>query len=165
MTASGGSLDPVACRLDGEWIPVAGATIATMNFDQERLGGSHVLEVELALATAIEIMQEGWQELLEDAYSYPDLQGDHPVEFAVSSAIQHGRSLSAVLDDPEPGPAVLEFFGHELLLRTLGDGVPDQPPYAIGTRMMAVRRFGDIIAITAAAVISGAGTAAPQSFA
>jgi hypothetical protein len=154
MTASGDRVGLVVCRLDGERIPAAGATIATMNFDQERLGGSHVLEVELALATAIEIMREGWQDLLEDAYSYPHLQGDRPVEVAASAAIQRGLSLSAVLDDIGLCPAVLDFFGHELLLRSLGDGVSDQPPHAIATRMMAVRRSGDTITITAAAVVS-----------
>ncbi|MDX2565383.1 hypothetical protein PV371_38210 [Streptomyces sp. TX20-6-3] len=96
MTASGDSAGLVVCKLDGERIPAAGATIAAMNFDQERLGGSHVLEVVLTLSVAIEIMQEGWQKLLEDAYSYPHLQGDHPVEAAVITAIQHGLSLPAV---------------------------------------------------------------------
>ncbi|MET8509381.1 hypothetical protein ABZV60_32880 [Streptomyces sp. NPDC004787] len=157
MAAPGHRIDPVACRLDGERIPVAAAAIATMSFDQKRLGGAHALEVELALATAIEIMQEGWQDLLEDAYSYPGLQGDHAVDAAVSIAIQQGRSLSWVLDEPELCPAVLKFFAHDLLLRSIGDGVPDQPPHAIGTRVMAVHRSGDAITITVAAVISGAG--------
>lgn len=65
------------------------------------------------------------------------------------------------LDDTGLRPTVLDFFGHELLLRSLGDGVPHQPPHAIGTRMLAARRSGDTITLTAAAVVSGPETAAP----
>lgn len=125
--------DDCPCSINGQTCSPLQLKVRTMNFGQHwRTPGITEVNYEVILpkAFALGYLKKELPEYVGDAKQFPDFED--PLENILRE--RRWPEVHAILEDPALASLVIQWYGHDLLLRWFGDGSPKQlPGFVINT--------------------------------